>query len=62
MAVYEIGVDGKRVVTEGVLGTCWCGKPAVTEEQIGWIPQANGGAGGGKYEELCNDCASSDKA
>lgn len=62
MAVYETNFDGKKVTTEGVAGTCWCGKPAETEIQIGWIPQANGGAGGGKYEEICSDCASADEA
>jgi hypothetical protein len=56
MAVYETSTSGKRVITSGVTDQCRCGKPAETEIQIGWIPEANAGAGGGQYEQVCWDC------
>lgn len=56
MAVYEINRCGQRVITHGTQGQCWCGKPAETEIQIGWVPEANAGAGGGQYDEVCFGC------
>jgi hypothetical protein len=35
---------------------CVCGRSATTEIQIGWDRTANGGAGGGVYEPLCDEC------
>lgn len=37
---------------------CGCGRPATTEIQCGWDHTANGGAGGGVYEPLCEGCYS----
>ena len=62
MAIYNVGPFGQRVPTDGILDQCRCGKPAETEIQIGWIPEANCGAGGGQYEQVCWDCHESDKA
>lgn len=35
---------------------CGCGAPATTEVQVGWDRHANGGAGGGVYEPVCDTC------
>ena len=62
MAMYQSTPSGKRALTDGTPGQCRCGKPAETEIQIGWIPEANAGAGGGQYEQICWDCYDEDKA
>lgn len=56
MATYEINRCGQRVITHGDWGQCGCGKPADTEVQTGWVPEANAGAGGGQYDEVCFGC------
>ena len=62
MAIYETSPGGHRVVATGTQDQCRCGKPAETEIQIGWIPEANCGAGGGQYEQVCWGCRESDEA
>ena len=62
MAMYQSTPSGKRALTDGTPGQCRCGKPAETEIQIGWIPEANAGAGGGQYEQICWPCYDEDKA
>ena len=62
MAVYESSPSGKRVITSGTQDQCRCGKPAETEIQTGWIPEANAGAGGGQYDQVWWGCHESDKA
>ena len=56
MAIYETSPSGQRVITSGILDQCRCGKPADTEIQTGWIPEANAGAGGGQYDQVCSAC------
>jgi hypothetical protein len=34
---------------------CGCGRAATTQLQCGWDAAANGGAGGGQYEPLCEE-------
>lgn len=35
-----------------------CGRPATAEVQVGWDRKANGGAGGGVYRPVCEECYS----
>ena len=56
MTITEEGVP----VRTGIEGQCRCGQPATTEVQVGWFPAANGGAGGGQYDEVCERCYEAD--